>query len=354
MTNAARLYLFQPILLLVLLALSVSVSAQDDEKPTIPLDHFYAKPKNVSVFRLLLSKLHLGLSTGYGHTFYKQDLNDFAILQQQDSTPLLFDKNSAISGGSIPSGYRYWFNTVNQSDNTSFTSNDFLASSDSADLTFRAPGTSIPLMVTLHIEFMKKYKIGGGFMFEYHRPGAFTTKDYSDRISSIRPDFGSTFYKKYFLILGAKVYRYYEYTLAMDAEIGAFNLSSKFDMSLIQKGIFVNFGATIERELSEYFTAFVRPSYDFKNYTLNIPESGSSITTSMNAFYLGVGITYRMPDLKRCFIKDCTTQINHQHGNHKYRSRMHPFYKKQNPHHGENFPKLFRNKRKNKRKMNPY
>ncbi|HNP17101.1 MAG TPA: hypothetical protein PKL31_01600 [Fulvivirga sp.] len=354
MINTAKLYYIQITLLLVLMAASVDVNGQDDDKPTIPLDHFYAKPQNVSALRILLSKLHFGFSTGYGRTFYKQNLDDYAILQLQDSTTVLFDKNTDISGGAIPVGYNYWFNTAKQVDSVAFTSSDYLISSDSSDLTFRAPGTSIPLMATIHVEFMEKYKIGGGFMFEYHRPGKFSSKNFSGDIASITPDFGSTFYKKYFLILGAKVYRYYEYTLAVDAEIGAFKLSKKFNKSLIQKGVFVNVGATIERELSEYFTAFIRPSYDIKNYTINLPESSSSVSTSMNAFYLGVGITYRIPELRKCFIKECTTQVNHQHGNAKYRSRMHPFYKKQNPHHGENFPKLFRNKRKNKNKMNAY
>ncbi len=354
MINTAKLYFIQITFLLVLLAASVDVFGQDEDKPTIPLDHFYAKPQNLSGLRILLSKLHFGFSTGYGRTFYKQNLDDYAILQRQNSTPVLFDKDTNISGGIIPAGYNYWFNTAKQVDSISYTSSDFLISSDSSDLTFRAPGTSIPLMATIHVEFMEKYKIGGGFMFEYHRPGKFSSKNFSGDIATISPDFGSTFYKKYFLILGAKVYRYYEYTLAIDAEIGAFKLSKKFDKSLIQKGVFVNVGVTIERELSEYFTAFLRPSYDIKNYTLNLPESSSSVSTSMNAFYLGVGITYRIPELRKCYIKECTTQINHQHGNAKYRSRMHPFFKKQNPHHGENFPKLFRNKRKNKNKMNAY
>ncbi len=326
-----------------------------DEKASIPLDHFYAKPDNVSAFRILLSKLHFGLSTGYGRTFYKQDLDGFSILQQQDSPPLLFSNDIDVTTNNVTSGYRYWFNTINQSDDVTVDpNNDFLVSSDTTDLTFQAPGTSIPLQLTIHVEFLDRYKIGGGFMFEYHRPGEFSSKNFDGSIARIQPNFGSTFYKKYFLLLGGKVYRYYNYVLSIDTHIGAFNLTKKFDKGLIQKGIFFNIGATVERELSEYFTAFIRPSYDFKNFTLNPPESGSSINTSMNAFYLGVGVTYRIPELKKCFIDNCTTQVNHQHGNKKYRSRMHPIFKKQNPHHGENYPRLFKYKKKNKKKLQPY
>lgn len=350
----------KPFKLIVVLAFSVfntmdGLYAQDQEKPAIPLDHFYAKPDNISPFRLLLSKLHFGLSTGYGRTFYNQNLEGFAILQQQDSTPLLFTNDIDPLSGNIPRGYRYWFNDVSQSDNiTVDPANDFIVSSDTADISFKAPGTSIPLQATIHIELMNRYKIGGGFMFEYHRVGEFNSKNFDGSIAGISPDFGSAFYKKYFLLLGAKVYRYNEYLLSVDAQIGAINLSKKFNKSLIQKGVYFNIGATIERELSEYFTAFVRPSFDIKNFTLTLPESPTTVSTSMNALYLGVGVTYRIPELKRCFIKNCTTQVNHQHGNKEYRSRMHPIYKKQNPHHGENFPRLFKYKKKNRKKLHSY
>lgn len=342
-------------ILMLILSSNSLVFCQDEEKASIPLDHFYIDADNVSGLRKLLSKIHFGFSVGYGRTFYNQNLEGFSVLQQQDSTPLLFTNDIDPSTGNITRGYRYWFNNTQIADNISVNNNnDFLVNSDTADIAFRAPGTSIPLTGTIHVEFLNRYKIGGGFIFEYHSVGDFKSKNFDGNIARIGPDFGSTFYKKYFLILGAKVYRYHAYLLSLDTQIGAFNLSKKFDKGMIQKGVYFNLGATVERELSEYFTAFVRPSYDFKNFTLSPPESSVSITTNMNAFYLGLGVTYRIPELKRCFIKSCTTQVNHQHGNKEYRSRKHPIFKKQNPHQGENFPSLMKYKGKNKKKVHPY
>jgi hypothetical protein len=74
----------------------------------------------------------------------------------------------------------------------------------------------------------------------------------------------------------------------------------------------------------------------------------------MNAGYLQVGLSYSIPELPRCYLKDCKIQINHAHGNKEYRSRRHPIYKKQNPGYGENHPTLIKYKGKNKRKLNPY
>lgn len=347
-----RVFLLLPILFL---GFNSWAQKDDKEKFTIPLDRFYIDADNVSGFRKMLSKVHFGLSVGYGRTYYNQNLDGFSILQQQDSTPLLFDNSLDPTSGNVARGYRYWFNNVQSVDDVAVDlNNDFLVNSDTADLAFRAPGTSIPLTATIHVDFLNRYKIGGGFMFEYHRVGDFRSRNFDGEIARIPPDFGSTFYKKYFLILGAEVYRYNEYLLSIDTQIGAFNLSKKFDTGIIQKGVYFNIGATIERELSEYFSAFIRPSFDFKNFSISPPESSVSIATNMNAFYVGFGVTYRIPELKRCFIKSCTTQVNHQHGNKEYRSRRHPIYKKQNPHHGENYPRLHKNKKKNKKKVNPY
>lgn len=328
---------------------------EEGNKPTIPLEYFYAKPTNTSGFRKLLSKLHLSFSPGYGRTFYRHDLSDFVLLQQSNSGPVIFSKNIDVTGGSATAAYSYWFNDVIPTDSMlSFNpGSDFLLNGDTATVKYKAPGTSIPLTATVHVEF-DRYKIGGGMVFEYHSAGDFEPDVYQDELQGFSPDFNSTFNKKYFVLLGAKLYRYYEYVLSVDAQIGAFNLSKKFNKDVLQKGVYLNIGPVIERELSEYVSVFARPSFEIKNFTINIPETDMAVNHSMNAFYLSFGITYRIPELKRCFIKNCTVQINHQHGDKEYRSRVHPWYKKQNPHYGENYPKLIKYKGKNKKKMHAY
>jgi hypothetical protein len=156
------------------------------------------------------------------------------------------------------------------------------------------------------------------------------------------------------VLLGASVYRYNDYLLVVDANIGGYAMGKKFDKNAMKKGVFVNLGVTVEREMSEYFRLFVRPSYEIKSYKLNVPETGQFIQHRFNAFYINVGATYRIPELRRCFLKTCHAQMNHAHGNREYRSRRHPIYKKQNPHYGENYPTLIKYKGKNKKKLNPY
>jgi hypothetical protein len=85
-----------------------------------------------------------------------------------------------------------------------------------------------------------------------------------------------------------------------------------------------------------------------------LAESNTSIKHKANALIWNIGITYRIPELPKCKIKECRIQINHAHGDKEYRSRAHPIWQKQNPGYGENDPKLIRFRWRNRNKINPY
>ena len=309
------------------------------------MEYFYIKRSGPSLLRTLLSKVTFSLSTGYGQTNFNHELDGYGILQNPDTLPKIF------SGNQVAAGYSNWFNRATTSAN-SVTPQTFLVNSDTTSLGFRSRATSIPLKLSFHFEF-DRYRIGGGYSVEYMSIGDFKPTNYGESINSFAPQDPSIFLQKYFLMLGGSVYRYQNYVLVVDANFGGYNLGSSFDKSIIKKGLYMNFGARVEREMSEYFRIFVRPSFELKSYKLNIPES-TSITHKFNAFYINVGVSYRLPELRRCPFRQCHAQINHVHGNREYRSRVHPFYKKQNPHYGENYPTLLKYKGKNKKKLNPY
>lgn len=319
---------------------------KSEREATIPLEHFYIERQKGGFLRALLSKVYISLSTGYGRNFLRHDLGGFGLLQQPGREPMIFN------AGNPAARFTNWFNTVS-ADSAAIAPGSFLVNSDTAKLGFKGRGFSIPIKGTLHIEF-NRYRIGGGYSYEFTHFGDFKPISYEGQVGNFSPQANNFFLKKYFGMIGATVYRYYEYTLVVDANIGGYKLGKQFDQALIKKGIYFNLGATIERDMSEYFRLFVRPSYEFKNYKLGIPESGQEIKHRFNQLYVNFGFTYRLPELKRCFLKDCHAQINHAHGNREYRSRRHPIWKKQNPHYGENYPTLIKYKGKNKRKLNPY
>lgn len=228
----------------------------------------------------------------------------------------------------------------------------FFVSSATTKLGFSGGGLNIPLKATIQIVLKNRYRFGGGFSYEYMSIGNLSPTTFGDRVMNLQPTNPSGFMSKYFGMLGVSFYRMGDYLFTGNLEIGGFSPGSNFDSSLITTGIYINGGVTIERELSEYLRLFVRPSYEIKSYSLNLPEG--AIDHSMNAFYLNIGISYSIPELPKCFLSDCKIQRNHAHGNREYRSRVHPIYKKQNPNYGENHPNLIKYKGKNKKKLNPY
>ncbi len=325
--------------------LIVYAQYEREQDATIPLEHFYIK-RQKSGLRSLFSKVYIGLSTGYGSTPFRHRLNGFGIVQQTDSLPLIFDKDNL--------GVRYsnWTNNV-QGSNNPLAPGSFMVSSDTAKIGFRNKTLNIPLKGTLHVVF-DRYRIGGGYSIEYTILGRFTPTSYTSNISDYSLQKSSIFLKHYFGMIGAMVYRYNDYALVVDANIGGYRLGKSFAKALMKKSIYVNLGVTAEREFSEYFRVFIRPSYEIKSYKLTIPETTQTLKHRIDGFYVNLGVTYRLPELRRCFLKSCHAQINHAHGNREYRSRRHPIHKKQNPHYGENYPVLIKYKGKNKKKLNPY
>jgi hypothetical protein len=312
---------------------------------TIPLEYFYIERKK-SGLRTLLSKVYFGLSTGYGSTPFRHKLDGFGIAQQPNSSPLIFDHDN------LATRYSNWTNNVAASNET-LAPGSFLVNSDSSDLGFRSKTFVIPLKATLHLEF-DRYRIGGGYSIAYSRIGSFAPTNFESNISSYSLEKPTVLVKHYFGMLGAMVYRYDRYAAVVDANIGGYSLGDGFAKNLMKKSLYVNLGVTLEKQFSEYFRLFIRPSYEVKSYKLTIPETAQSLQHRIDGFYINLGFTYRLPELRRCFLKSCHAQINHAHGNREYRSRRHPIYKKQNPNYGENYPELIKYKGKNKKKLNPY
>lgn len=278
----------------------------------------------------------------------KHKLDNFGVFQRPGFAPRIFQ-----TGSPLDTTYTNWVNRVSR-DTLTQTPASFLVTGDTAKLGFKGKGKNIPFNVSMHYEFLKRYRIGLGYSYEYLTLGEFQPISFKDSIGTFRPGQYRGWMRKFYGYAGVSFYRIDKFLFTGDLQVGSYKPKRNFDNSFIKKGIYFNLGVTIERELSENLRLFVRPSYDFKRYTLNVANNGSSIKHRMNAAYLQVGFSYSIPELPRCFLKDCKIQINHAHGNKEYRSRRHPIYKKQNPGYGENHPTLIKYKGKNKRKLNPY
>lgn len=318
-------------------------SVKDEDKPTFPLENFYAERRPWA--RSFLKDFHLSISTGYGNTFFRHTLPGYGVMQPVGYDTRIF---------SIASSTRYtnWVNAI-VGDTLVAGPDSYLISSDTARLGFKGLGFNIPLKASLHYEFLGRYRIGGGYSYELMVIGPMQPLTFTDRLTGFQPTSNVGFMKKYFGMAGFSFYRLGTFLFTGDINVGGFKPGNNFAMPLITKGVYANGGITIEKEFSENLQVFVRPSFEIKNYTLAIPGD-RPITHYINAFYVNFGLTYSLPALPRCYHKDCQAQLNHAHGDREYRSRMHKFYKKQNPMYGENHPTLLKYKGRNKKKMNPY
>ena len=322
---------------------SVTALAQDTLKQERLFDKFYNKPKPSSLFRAILNKFSLGVSTGYGQAFYSYEFSDIALLQKQNSTLYAFSSDTNVDDDEIKTAYLNWFNTALITNNVPIDreSNDFLISSDTAKIGYKANARSIPLTFTLHYSF-DRYRMGIGISLDFHKINTFHPISFSDNLSSFIEPVNRATFKKYFLILGGRVHRYYHYLFTVDTQFGILKLGKNFDGSIVKEGIYFNLGTSIEREFSEYFTAFIRPSFEINNFVTNLSEE-LSVFHKQSVFFVNIGVLLKLPKLPRCRVKACHTQVNHTHGGDRnWRSRMHPFYKKQNPGYGENYSKRFK------------
>lgn len=320
------------------------LSAQDKGNTAIPLDHFYAKRESVGAFRKILTRITFGANLGYGNTYFSNQLTGLGIYQLPGVNPQIFDVNTLTRYGN-------WVNDPTV-DKTPPLGSAFVSNPGAANVEFTGNGLNIPLNLFLYYGF-NRYRIGAGYSYELMSIGTLTPNLLTDKVNTLQLASPTGFVRKYYLMLGASFYRYGDYLFTGDIHIGDFKPTGNY-AATVTGGMYFNLGVTVEREFSEYFKVFVRPSYDFKSYTVPLPGSSKSIENSMNALYFSVGVTYRIPELPRCFLDDCHVQINHAHGNKEYRSRRHPFYKKQNPGYGENDKTLIKYRGKNKKKLNPY
>jgi hypothetical protein len=149
---------------------------KSEKEATIPLESFYIERQKAGILRALLSKVHLGLSTGFGRNFLRHDLDGFGIDQQPGKEPMIFrSANPAVR-------YTNWFNTVTDSASTG--PGGFLVNSDTADIGFKGRGLSIPIKATLHVEF-DRYRIGGGYSYEFTHFGKFKPTSFAGDVGNL-------------------------------------------------------------------------------------------------------------------------------------------------------------------------
>ncbi len=325
-----------------------------------PYQHAYQgwdgdKIKKASPIRAFLNKFSLNVNMGYGRTFYSHKINsdvlEIAPNNSGAEPKLVILGDYSVSGSTINyNGITNWLNSPQPDSGAVMLGPNGpgrILYADSSEIKYGGSGFNIPINASLHLD-IDRFRIGAGIMYEMHGINQLNPKGQGSE--PYVPNFNSTFMFRYYLTAGAKVYHYMGWDYNVDIQIGKVKYGSQYDKTSLQNGIYFNLGIPFEYELSEYFWVVVRPSFDFKSYTMNLTGSGgevSSIQHNQPALYLNFGVRMKLPEIKRCPVKSCRTQLKHVHGSREFRGQ--PFYKEQNPKIGELYPELLQNKHKNKK-----
>ncbi|MEQ8472427.1 MAG: hypothetical protein RIC35_14635 [Marinoscillum sp.] len=325
--------------------------------------------------RVFLNKFSFTLTSGYGLTNYRHELEGFyffqdnlnqIILSNQNELPVLFTgydgwmsqpflSEEVVLDDLFDVPYDYLANPVN---NPALVNRQFLLDTDTAALGFSSFSPTVPIMASVHYDF-NKFRVGAGFQYERHFIKPLKPTLYEEVIRPYQPKFDKTSYTKIFGVFGYEFYEWWDYTFVAELRLGYAKAGKEINQNAIGIGqnFFSNIGVSIEYNFSEYLRAVVRPAYDIKSYVVNLPDA-SSIRHNNSAFMIQVGLSINIPEIPRSPMKSDHVQLKHvlmdPSTGKLMEVRGQPIWKKQNPKVGENHRRLWRYKLKNRRKIDPY
>ncbi len=354
----------------IALSLLAIVSITQAQEYEISESDIYRSP-----IRKVLNYFSATITTGRARTHYKHSLSGFYYIKTSDGQQYLYEDNGTPPT-EVFDGTSNWLNNpiLSQSispiidldvpfppidspvNNPLLTGRPLILRADSLGLEYTGVGRGIPITLSLTFNY-KNFRIGGGLMIERSRLKSLESNR-SDLIPNYIPDFKTSYFKRYFVLLGYKFYDFWDYSFAGEVRIGKFNGGKNFNSPLISRGVNFSMGISIEKNLSQYFRVIFKPSYDFNSYTISIPGTGKSIKHRQPTMFYQVGISITFPEIPRSPIKSDGVQLKHvirdpKTGGYK-EVRGQPLYKIQNPKVGQNYKKMHRDKFKNRKKLNPY
>ncbi|MEP2024279.1 MAG: hypothetical protein ABJH98_07590 [Reichenbachiella sp.] len=353
--------------LILYITLLFSAVAQAQEYPVDP-DDIYRSP-----VRAVLNQFSITVTTGYNSTKYSHNLDGFWFLQS--TTDQYITPNTGEPLGTSFPAYQNWFNNPSLADTVELTDiydvpyaplsspvnnpalSQGLDTLDGNVVGFEGRGWGVPINLGVRYNY-QKFRVGLGLGLEFHTIKSLSPTRDDLGIRNYEPNFKKAVFFSYYLNLGYRFYDFWDWSFAGELEIGKQKMGKNWNSSLLNQSIFFNLGVSIEKNLSEYFRIVIKPSYDFKNYGISVPETGLSIKHKNPTFRVNFGVSITIPELRRSPMKSDHVQLKHLYTDPQTgrveEVRGQPIWKKQNPKVGENHRKLWRYKFKNRKKLNPY
>ncbi|OEK04631.1 hypothetical protein [Roseivirga misakiensis] len=312
-----------------------------------------AERKLVNPIRKALNKFNFSIEKGFGYFTYRNPLTDVSVIRDPRGDQLYAVPLGEEEGNTSPlNAYDNWFNRISPIGIERIDDDSHIVRTDTVDLSYTNNGSINPLTFRLSFSIKKLDKknseltkdkvytdedlvrIGGGISFgAINFRNSVSTQEVSSELRSFtlpRTKLSTT------KIFGSLTYNFYtlgDYSILADVMGGVWKIkSSHADNDLITYDPFFNVGIMFQQKFSKYFKGYIRPSVEFRSYT--IANEFISAQHKYTVFSIDLGLLLKYPTYPRNKYKADQVQLEHVFEGKIYRGR--PFYRKQNPRYGEN------------------
>lgn len=269
-------------------------------------------------FRKLLNQVHLNMSVGYGTTFYHNAVAGMYVLEEEGKYYLYNSEAKNVVYLIRWFGDSYvcmkTYNGISEPPTRNI-SNDLKT-------TTKGKGATFPISLSGHVDILKKFRFElGGALF-------------INKIKTLKPDKkhkhlgdyndpkGTHYVVRPFALLGFKLLENSAHTLLLNTQVGFdFTYARLSDSLAIHRSALpppVGIGITVEKHISEYFSAFSRLLYDIKIF-LDLLEPEAGVWLKQQSVFLQLGVSLNCPEIPRCPVPHCEVEVKHRHGGKAYR-----------------------------------
>ena len=338
-------------------------------------DEFYEKyqiPRSTGM--KILGQFSLNTEVGWGRNFYVHDLTDFHFFQDGPLSYIV--SRSAWTLQPIFEGNLDWHEKPkDESSNQVFSDTAFprgpisnpagnpdnlrqsvLRQPDGTRLAYSSVSPGLSFAFSFHWNY-RIYRIGYGVRLEQNWLKALKARPSVSNLRPIEYSRNSVTYLQNYVYLGASIYNSPFFSITPELQVGGISSLGKY-WDHFKRIPYLNFGICLEQHISEYLKIYLRPSVDFKNYTIEMAR-GDDLLVRTTGLFLTFGVSVRIPEIPRSPIP--ADHIQHKHivtdvrtgARRLYRGQ--PFWRQQNPPVGKilRYRRPYKYRLKNFRTINP-
>ena len=277
--------------------------------------HNVAFSKERFSFKKLLSQVHLNMSVGYGATFYHNSVFGMNVFEEEGKYYLYNPKEKNVVClirwfGDSPIFMKAYDSISKRPRDTS-----------NGETIVKGTGATFPISLSGHVDILKKFRLELGSTLFINKIKTLKPDKEHEYLGDYNDPKGTHYVVRPLAMLGFKLLENSAYTLLLNTQIGFdFTYAKLSDSLAIHKSELpsVGIGITVEKHISEYFSAFGRLTYDTKIFWEKLGKLGGVLLKQKGVF-LQLGVSLNCPEIPRCPVPHCEVQVQHRHGGKAYR-----------------------------------